>query len=95
MIDNTRMDKTTWVSLGMVLFATIFAIMTHALISVIFELACFILVVLYGLIGQIINTVEYSDVFDNAACDNVINVGALNIVIVVCTCIIARLANLI
>lgn len=95
MIDNTRMDKITRVSFGIVLFATIFAIMMPALASVIFELACFISMVLCCLIGQIINAVKHCDAFDNAECNEAINIGALNIFIIVGTCMIVRLVNLI
>lgn len=95
MIKDIKTDKFAWIGFAATLFATIFAIIMHALISVIFELICFVFMVLVGLIGQIINTVEYSDVFDNAACDDVINIGALNIFIIVGACMIARLANLI
>lgn len=50
--------------------------------------------VLVGLIGQMVNTVKHNKIFDNAKCDKVINLGALNIFIIVGACMIARLANL-
>lgn len=95
MIKDIKTDKFAWIGFAATLFATIFAIIMYACISVIFELICFVFMVLVGLIGQIINTVKHNEIFDNAKCDKAINFGTLNIFIIVGACMIARLANLI
>ena len=95
MIKDIKIDKFAWIGFGATLFATIFAIIMHACISVIFELICFVFMVLVGLIGQTVNVLKHDDVFDNEECDKAINFGTLNIFIIVGACMIARLANLI
>ena len=47
---DIKIDKFAWIGFGATLFATIFAIIMHACISVIFELICCGVMVLVGLI---------------------------------------------